>query len=229
MKKAAQLCYMCALPSVSNEHVPPKGLFPESKDLPEGVNFRKNLLTVRSCVKHNTEKSGDDAYFLSVLAGCDFINGVGREHYRQKVRRMHNRNGSILARFAERQTSIHGRMGIVTEIDRLDSFVAHMAAALYYVQFQTRWIGMIEWVPEFLVRPDIVAEMNRRAAVREKNIEFEGVEFVGENPEVFQYQVRQEGTDTLMRLHFYGGCRISLAFRKTEKPSLVARVVELNS
>jgi hypothetical protein len=218
---------MCDLPSVSNEHVPPKGLFPESKDLPEGVDLRKKLITVKSCVKHNTEKSGDDAYFLSLLAGCDFINEVGREHYRQKVRRQHTRNNSILARFGDRLTSIHGRTGIVAEINRLDSFVVHMAAALYYAHFGTRWSRPIEWIPEFLVRPGIVADMNRRAAIHAKDIEFDGMDFIGENPEVFKYQVRQDLSETTMRLHFYDGCRISLAFREVNKPSLVGRVVAI--
>ena len=39
-------CYMCAAPKASVEHVPPKGLFPEIKDLPAGVNLRKELITV---------------------------------------------------------------------------------------------------------------------------------------------------------------------------------------
>lgn len=216
---------MCDMPSFSNEHVPPKGLFPESKDLPEGVDLRKKLITVRSCAKHNTEKSGDDAYFLSLLAGCDFINEVGREHYRRKVRRQHARNGSILARFGERQTSVNGRFGIVAEIERLDGFVAHLAAGLFYAHFGRRWHRAIEWVPEFLVRPGIVDDMNRRATIRENDVAFDGLEYVGANPEVFKYQVRNEGADTTMRLDFYDGCKIFLAFREVNKPSLVARVV----
>ena len=33
-------CYMCSAPKASIEHVPPRGLFPETKDLPTGVNLR---------------------------------------------------------------------------------------------------------------------------------------------------------------------------------------------
>jgi len=34
-------CYMCDAPETSVEHVPPRGLFPEQKDLPPGVDLRK--------------------------------------------------------------------------------------------------------------------------------------------------------------------------------------------
>ena len=42
-------CYMCEKESTSSEHVPPKCLFPEKKDLPDGVDLRKSLITVPSC------------------------------------------------------------------------------------------------------------------------------------------------------------------------------------
>jgi len=42
-----QLCYMCGAPAVSKEHVPPKCIFPEQKDI-AGQNFRDGLITVPS-------------------------------------------------------------------------------------------------------------------------------------------------------------------------------------
>ena len=60
-------CYMCDEESTSSEHVPPKCLFPEQKDLPEGVDLRKSLITVPSCDLHNSKKSNDDEYYSIVL------------------------------------------------------------------------------------------------------------------------------------------------------------------
>ena len=60
-------CYMCDQPSTSAEHVPPKCLFPEKKDLPEGVDLRKQLITVPACYVHNTRKSKNDEYLLFCL------------------------------------------------------------------------------------------------------------------------------------------------------------------
>lgn len=41
MKDTAQTCYMCDAPATSEEHVPPKCLFPERKDLPQGMDLRR--------------------------------------------------------------------------------------------------------------------------------------------------------------------------------------------
>lgn len=49
-----ETCYMCEAAPTSREHVPPKCLFPESKDV-NGQNFRENLITVPSCDIHIEE------------------------------------------------------------------------------------------------------------------------------------------------------------------------------
>ena len=60
MNKAEKTCYMCEELATSVEHIPPQCLFPEQKDLPDGIDLRKQLLTVPSCDKHNSKKSQDD-------------------------------------------------------------------------------------------------------------------------------------------------------------------------
>ena len=60
-------CYMCSAESVTTEHIPPKCIFPEKKDLADGRDYRRNLITVPSCADHNLHKSGDDEYLLYVL------------------------------------------------------------------------------------------------------------------------------------------------------------------
>lgn len=91
---------MCDAPPTSREHVPPKCLFPEEKDLPTGVSLRKNLFKVPSCDSHNSQKSHDDEYFLYVLSTSFQINEIGLNHYRTKVRRAAKRNSSILGKIA---------------------------------------------------------------------------------------------------------------------------------
>ncbi len=57
--KNDQYCYWCGEPATSKEHVPPKCLFPEDKDIKPILNetFREHLITVPSCDKHNLSKS----------------------------------------------------------------------------------------------------------------------------------------------------------------------------
>lgn len=58
-------CYMCAATATSREHAPPRCLFPEFKEV--AVDLRKNLITVPSCDRHNSEKSKDDEFLRSVI------------------------------------------------------------------------------------------------------------------------------------------------------------------
>lgn len=106
MKKKFETCYMCEVPETSREHVPPKCLFPEEKDLPNGTNLRKNLFSVPSCDAHNSQKSHDDEYFLYALSGNFLINEAGRNLYRTKVRRAIERNSSLLGQLASTETTV---------------------------------------------------------------------------------------------------------------------------
>lgn len=206
---------MCDQVAVSDEHVPPKCIFPKTKDLPAGIDYRKDLITVPSCIEHNSEKSREDQYFLNILAACDQLNEVGREHYRNQIRRQNSRNPSILRRIGERAVEIDNRLGFKVEIDRLDQFMGHLGLGLYFAHFGRRWCGGLGWFPEFLSRvtdPDHNAESLRLAAIDETNLEFKDVPFHGANSKVFVYQVLDTAKQCKMRLHFYEGCRILLTF-----------------
>lgn len=80
-----QICYMCKKKGVTTEHVPPQCLFPEDKDLPVGVHLRRNLITVPSCVEHNSKKSKDDEYLLYTLVMNLPANGTAFQQFSTKV------------------------------------------------------------------------------------------------------------------------------------------------
>jgi len=76
-------CYACPKPSTSREHVPPKNLFPPQ--------FRSNLITVPSCDKHNSAKSGDDELFRHVIAAAEGTNELALEAYDPVIRSFERR------------------------------------------------------------------------------------------------------------------------------------------
>jgi hypothetical protein len=80
-------CYACGNSATSDEHVPPKCLFPETKDTPDGTDLRRNLFTVPSCEEHNTHKSGDDEYLFFVLAMNLPANHVANLQVSSKIAR----------------------------------------------------------------------------------------------------------------------------------------------
>lgn len=77
-------CYICDAGATSKEHVPPKCLFPEGKDM-DGENYRNNLITVPSCDQHNSAKSRDDEFLMVSLAGIIGNNSIGYRHKFGKV------------------------------------------------------------------------------------------------------------------------------------------------
>jgi hypothetical protein len=208
-------CYMCAEVAVSVEHVPPRCLFPKQKDLPRGVDLRRELLTVPACAQHNMEKSRDDEYFLSVIVGFESVNAVGIAHYRHQVRRQYARNNRLLLRFKGRSIDFGNKLGHRVEIERLDRFIDQLARGLYFVHFGQKWQGHLCWFPEFLSR--IIESDPRHEQVRLSTIvcneeKFSTIPFLGANPSVFTYQVLGTEQECEMRLHFYGAARILLTF-----------------
>jgi len=79
-------CYFCQAYATSREHVPPKCLFPEKKDI-LGFDLRRDLITVPSCEIHNTAKSSDDEFLLLNLSGIVGSNTVGEIQRWKKVER----------------------------------------------------------------------------------------------------------------------------------------------
>lgn len=94
-KIQADKCYFCGKPATSAEHVPPKCLFPEQKDM-DGENYRKNLFTVPSCDKHNMQKSKDDEFLMACLAPVVGNNATAFIHTNTKLARTYLRNPRLI-------------------------------------------------------------------------------------------------------------------------------------
>lgn len=88
-------CYMCSLPATSLEHAPPKCLFPTARDTENGINLRKNLITVPSCDEHNSAKSKDDEYLLYSLSLSITSNNTGLNLFLTKVQRAAQRKPAL--------------------------------------------------------------------------------------------------------------------------------------
>ena len=84
-------CYACNRPKTSDEHVPPRLLFPASKDTDGDRDLRRNLITVPSCDVHNSQKSKDDEYLLWVLSSNADANDVGFQQSMTKLTRSYLR------------------------------------------------------------------------------------------------------------------------------------------
>ncbi|NQZ32478.1 MAG: hypothetical protein HRU06_14505 [Oceanospirillaceae bacterium] len=219
-------CYMCEKEAVTVEHVPPKCLFPEKKDVSDGVSYREQLITVPSCEDHNTKKSSDDEYILYVLVMNIPTNQIGKNQFSTKVMRAIQRRPQLMNQFLKNQKEVYLRdlhTGLVTQTIALDidmtrfiSAIEMMVKALYYNHFSEKCCGEILINPNFLFSLDaknsqsINQEIQILSAYTEKY--FEGSKRFGNNSEVFYYQVTKvpERSTTVFKLMFYGDCSITV-------------------
>lgn len=221
-------CYMCDKPAVSSEHVPPKCLFPEAKDI-KGSDYRKHLITVPSCDVHNSSKSKNDEFLMVALAGIFGNNSIGYMHKFTKVNRAIKRSANRLldAVFIKRQHYHLERDNEFLEVvwgtpdhARLRECFTHIAYGLHQHHFQTRFEGEVDILIGYLHSSDqshnnFVQFVKHRAA-----IDLEGIPKNGQNPDVFCYQFVEpdEYGIYMVRMSFYGGIDVYASFLPKGKP-----------
>jgi hypothetical protein len=219
-------CYACGNSPTSDEHVPPKCLFPETKDTPDGTDLRRNLFTVPSCEEHNTHKSGDDEYLFFVLAMNLPANHVANLQVSSKIARAVARRPKLVESMMERAEPVliaDDRTHELYETNkveldgvRFDRSLRLLALGVYFQHFGKRWHGSLRVQPEFIAFPDEhnSAEITNVIATVAacSQVLFKGATHIGANPSVFSYQVHEgEGTVTwVLRLSFYEGCKVTV-------------------
>lgn len=224
-------CYMCEDQATSSEHVPPKCLFPEQRDLPDGVDLRKQLITVPSCDEHNSKKSTDDEYLLYCLVMSIPSNEVAGNHFFRKVMRAIERNPSLIKKYLSNTQNVHVEnietkelsKSIALQIDgeRFDKALEQLSRAIYFHHFGKKHNGEIGIHPNFLLTMtgeykktnDSIAKMDKISEVL-----FSKEPSYGENPDVFRYCAvdKGDGENKYLRLYFYGGNRVTIIFKSED-------------
>lgn len=214
----ADSCYACDQPAISREHVPPRCIFPEDRDLPDGVSMRRgSLIRVPSCAAHNAEKSDDDEYFRFVLASNVMANDAGHGQALTKVLRSFLRRPAVKERFLQgakpvriresHGTNVHEAEEMPLEFERFNNSLRLVALGVYRYHYGSRFNGNVASVADFIdYNPDNTELQTIRVALFDEAARvFASQPKAGDNPEVFWYQVRElNKSHTIMRLGFYG-------------------------
>lgn len=222
-------CYMCDELKVSDEHIPPQCLFPEGKDLPPGLDFRKNLITVPSCAEHNLRKSGDDEYLLFILVANINVNSLGLHQWRTKIRR------AMLNRPAKKGIfkDLHPvkYQGINTgaysiDFERLSRQFDLISRGIYFHHFRERWHQQINLAIPFAISTGSQQTQKYSqgmAEVTELVSQFLKDEpKLGDNEEIFyyQYKLKADSPGFALKMVFYGGIEVAaISDDKNEQPT----------
>lgn len=154
-KLKKEYCYWCGNEATTREHVPPKCLFPENKDTENyyKTDFRKNLITVPSCLKHNTDKSGDDEYFFNNITPLIGNNDIAYIHSHTKLSRSYIRNPNLIdvkkegyIFFLEPEKINLAKINI----PRIKNSLESISRALYFHENNTFFKGTVFHASKFL-------------------------------------------------------------------------------
>ncbi len=220
-------CYMCERDAISREHVPPKNLFPEQKDV--GENYKKELITVPSCELHNGAKSKDDEFLMVSLAGIFGNNSIGYLHRLTKVDRAIRRSSNKLLdkAFKKRKHYYLNNENNFLEIiwgtpdhKRLINCFEHIAYGLHCHHLKKRFKGKIKVILGYLHSTDESNNNFVQYIKHQSQIDLKNIPKYGANKDIFYYQFSQPdnyGT-YLVHLRFYGGIDIYASFLPEDKP-----------
>lgn len=202
------ICYYCNEIATTKEHTPPKCFFPKKKDLPSGSpDYRKNLITVPSCEKHNTGRSKDDEYTaVSIIMHSDNSDLAFSLLMSKWIDVLVRQNASLGKLIFSRSTPVvvpymHGdllipgkTLAIAYERERIDQVIKSIAYALYYHEsnYKDKWKGeCIIKSPKFLT-PDLSLNPEHDYLVRASQAFNElGLEKKGGHPNIFYYQIHK--------------------------------------
>lgn len=221
-------CYMCTKTATSYEHAPPKCLFPERKDVSDGIDYRKNLITVPSCDEHNSHKSRDDEYLLQCLAASYTSSSVGLTQFLTKVQRAFRRAPSKATAFIQKSEPVMLRRvtnptwesGLHVTIDgrRVDEVLANCARALYFHETQRRFLGPISVLTDFTLYNDVELQAGVTSGFHATDSYFADKPRKGENQEVFWYKFEESSATAVFLFCFYGDSRTLVRFTKIWAP-----------
>lgn len=216
-------CYMCDSVATSREHVPPRCLFPESRDV-GGENYRNNLITVPSCDLHNTAKSRDDEFLMVSLAGIIGNNSIGYRHKFGKVNKAIRRSANKLL-----STVFKGKKCLyVVEVgpnkfvdviwgtpdaERLRVCFEHIIYGLHFHHYGQTYQERMKLYLGYLWSEEKNARAFSDLIKAKTDIELQDKDKFGTNPDVFYYQITDKDNSGLylFSLCFYGGLRIYAA------------------
>lgn len=224
-------CYRCDERETGVEHVPPRCIFPEGKDV-GGEDYRVNLITVPSCDKHNLAKAKDDEFLMAVLASLVGNNSVAYRHLTSKVTRaMEHTSFRLLDTVVRESRSIFAvdSKGVAmrvlignADLPRLHSIFESIALGLYFEEFGRRFGGSkVVVVPMFLTyqnndgTKESAGEALKRKVYPLLEQENAGTwPKKGANPEVFYYQLGPPDLVgcMLLRLCFFEWAEVLCSF-----------------
>lgn len=209
----ANKCYICGDEATSKEHAPARSFFPEEN------KYRKNLITVRSCSKHNEDTSVDDEYVRNIITMSIGNNALAFKHFMKKtVSSFKNSKGLFIVttKVSEQVYTINNdefkpSLAFKIDRDRFENVIKKISYALFFNDYSHTWKRELIIMTEYLRTPDMKADEFGLLIQQMKLLLNEPV-FDGNNPKVFKYKFMQTESDDIneqiLWMKFYEGFEV---------------------
>jgi len=207
-------CYMCAAQAVSDEHAPPRCIFPAAKDLPAGIDLRRNLITVPACGDHNMATAKDDEYLMVLLVTHFEDNQVGYNQFATKAVRALKRSPAFVETTFKNASHVllDGQPTIAFQVDdaRFERELDKIVRAVHFHATRRKLLGRITLFPTAFRKMDAELDREIQSVGSLARTFLAEAPRHGENPDAFFYQLSaaNAGHGGLMRLVFYGGFEV---------------------
>ncbi len=207
-------CYVCGKPATTRDHIPPKCIFPESKDIP-GTKYRDNPIIVPACVEHNCSRSSDDEYFAQVISVVWGNNDIAEKQFDTKILRSFNKEPTKSIKLANGWIDVEIEGGISTKAIRLDdnrikNVMTAIFQGLHFHEFSSSAKDEVAILPLFSTSGDNSVNSAVNSAVAQVIDSAPFGEYKGANPDVFKYRYVKspENTQTIWELTFYNHAKV---------------------
>lgn len=221
---AVATCYMCNLAATSDEHAPPRCIFPARKDTPNQTDYRRNLITVPSCDAHNNVKSHDDEYLLHVLAASYTSSNVGLTQFITKSARAFAKSPAKASSLIRRSKPVQlQRVGdstwedglhVVVEAEKLDLVLGNCARALFFHETGRKLLGPLKVITGFTMYEDPTFQSRVTSGLAVTKSFFADHTAKGKNPDVFTYKFAESEISVLFLMHFYSHNEVIVSLNK---------------
>ncbi|MGE3703408.1 MAG: hypothetical protein AB7G08_32440 [Hyphomicrobiaceae bacterium] len=161
--------------------------------------MRRNLITVASCDDHNSKKSSDDEFFRAVilLSAAD-SNQLAQHQFLGKFLRGVRRNSRAYSSFFTKKSSFAKgtKSAVQLDRDRFDKCVDHLARALFFHTFGSKWnLPIVVASPNFyseITEQGPIPHVHSSNAIAATQDFLASEPILGENPKVFMYRIRYD-------------------------------------
>ena len=205
-----ETCYLCGAESSSKEHTPAKCFFPNEP------KYRRNLIKVPSCKKHNEDTSKDDEYVRNLICMHIDNNSVAYKQFIAKVIHTFEHSPKLKSQtfsetkqvFVKDGENIKQTFALNIDRDRFDKVMKKISYALYFHEYGKVWQHGLIIATENLFNDDMQPDLQGQLIQTYKS-KLNYPAFNGENPKVFQYKFEEtEINEVILWMKFYEGFEV---------------------